>query len=71
MEVPDFEIAGKNGIVSKSFNNLKIETFAPTLSEYDAMALAKGGVVSDMSSVVKSANYNHREGKAGTRCTTK
>jgi len=45
MEVPDFEIAGKNGIVSKSFNNLKIETFAPTLSEYDAMALAKGGVV--------------------------
>lgn len=48
-----------------------IRTFAPTLSEYDAMALAKGGVVSDMSSVEKSANYNHREGSAGTRCTTK
>ncbi|MDM1295905.1 hypothetical protein HX021_16565 [Sphingobacterium sp. N143] len=48
-----------------------IRTFAPTLSEYDAMALAKGGVVSDMSSVEKSANYNHREGNAGTRCTTK
>lgn len=28
MRAPDFEINGKNGIVSKSFNNLKIKSFA-------------------------------------------
>ncbi len=27
MRAPDFEINGKNGIVSKSFNDLKVKSF--------------------------------------------
>ncbi|SUJ29113.1 Uncharacterised protein [Sphingobacterium spiritivorum] len=45
-----------------------IKEFNPAISDYDAMALAKGGVISDMNTIEGSINYNHKNGKTGTKC---
>ncbi|MGJ1430383.1 hypothetical protein ACR79M_01920 [Sphingobacterium spiritivorum] len=45
-----------------------IKEFNPAISDYDAMALAKGGVISDMNTIESSINYNHKNGKTGTKC---
>lgn len=46
-----------------------IKSFNPNLSEYDALALAKNGIVTSLDAVETSVNDNHRRGKAGTKCT--
>lgn len=46
-----------------------IKSFNPNLSEYDALALAKNGIVTSLDAVEASVNDNHRRGKAGTTCT--
>jgi len=46
-----------------------IKSFNPNLSEYDALALAKNGIVTNLDAVETSLNDNHRRGKAGTKCT--
>lgn len=45
-----------------------IRSFNPNLSEYDAMALAKVGVVDNMNTIENNIAYNHREGNDGTTC---
>ena len=45
-----------------------IRSFNPSLSEYDAMALAKVGVVDNMNTIEDNIAYNHREGNHGTTC---
>lgn len=37
MRAPDFEIVGKNGIVSKSFNNLKVKSFVEACKWVDKL----------------------------------
>ncbi|WP_333578058.1 hypothetical protein [Sphingobacterium sp.] len=44
-----------------------IQSFNPNMSPYDAMALAKGGVV-NIDGVETSVNKSHRSGNAGTLC---
>lgn len=52
------------------FDNLHIviKSFNPNISDYDALALAKGGVIKDLNSVELSVNYAHKKGTAGTKC---
>ena len=45
-----------------------LKSFNPSMSNYDALALAKGGVVSNMGQVEISINNNHKNGSAGTKC---
>ncbi|MDQ1150303.1 putative membrane protein YgcG [Sphingobacterium zeae] len=45
-----------------------IKSFNPNISDYDAMALAKGGVIKDLNSVELSVNYAHKKGTSGTKC---
>lgn len=45
-----------------------IKSFNPNLSDYDALALAKNGIVTSLDAVESSLNDNHRRGKAGTTC---
>ncbi|KXH84890.1 hypothetical protein AU378_03805 [Chryseobacterium kwangjuense] len=46
-----------------------IKSVNPNLNEYDALALAKNGIVTSLDAVESSVNDNHRRGKAGTTCT--
>ncbi len=45
-----------------------IQSFNPNLSKYDAVALAKNGIVNNLDAVESSVNSTHRDGKAGTKC---
>jgi len=45
-----------------------IQSFNPNLSKYDALALAKNGIVNNLDAVESSVNSTHRDGKAGTKC---
>lgn len=45
-----------------------LKSFNPSMSNYDALALAKGGVVSNMGQIEVSINNNHKNGSAGTKC---
>jgi len=45
-----------------------LRSFNPNISEYDAMALSKVGVVKDFSEVEKGTVINHRDGNYGTTC---
>lgn len=47
---------------------MAIKSFNPNLSDYDALALAKNGIVTSLDAVESSLNDNHRRGKAGTTC---
>ncbi|WP_223583032.1 hypothetical protein [Sphingobacterium sp. GVS05A] len=44
-----------------------IQSFSPNISAFDAMALAKGGVI-NLNTVEKSVNYANKKGNAGTTC---
>lgn len=45
-----------------------IKSFNPNLSDYDAMAIAKAGIVKNMDQIESNVNKSHRDGKSGTRC---
>ena len=45
-----------------------IRSFNPMLNPSEALAHAKGGVVTNLSSIEKSINYAHKKGNAGTTC---
>jgi UDP-galactopyranose mutase len=47
---------------------MSIKSFNPNLSDYDAMALAKGGVIQNLNSVELSVNYANKQGTTGTKC---
>lgn len=45
-----------------------VKSLNPSMNNYDALALAKGGVVSNMSTIEQSINQNHKNGSSGTKC---
>ncbi|AIM39256.1 hypothetical protein KO02_23125 [Sphingobacterium sp. ML3W] len=45
-----------------------IKSFSPNMSNYDAMAIAKGGIIINMDQVESGINKGHRKGESGTRC---
>jgi hypothetical protein len=45
-----------------------IKSFNPNMSDYDAMALAKGGIIVNMNGVESNINKSHRKGDSGTTC---
>ncbi len=45
-----------------------MQSFNPNLSKYDALALAKNGIVNNLDAVESSENSAHRDGKSGTKC---
>jgi len=45
-----------------------LSSFNPNISDSDAMALSKVGVVNDFSEVEKNKVIKHREGNDGTTC---
>lgn len=55
---------------STKFDDLAaaIQSFNPAMTPQEAMALAKGGVVANMSQYEIDVNKNHRDGKTGTTC---
>jgi len=44
-----------------------IASFNPSISPYEALALAKAGVI-DLNSIESSINSNYKQGKSGTKC---
>jgi len=45
-----------------------LSSFNPNISDSDAMALSKVGVVNDFSEAEKNKVIKHREGNDGTTC---
>ncbi|MDR0261722.1 MAG: hypothetical protein LBJ04_00715 [Sphingobacterium sp.] len=45
-----------------------LRSFNPNMSDYDAMALSKVGVVKDFNDIEKGTVINHRDGNYGTTC---
>ncbi len=46
-----------------------IQQFNPNMSYSEALALAKGGVVTNLNTVENGVNISHKSGNAGTTCT--
>ena len=46
-----------------------LKTFNPSLTESEASALTKGGVITSMTQAEIDINKNHKDGKTGTKCT--
>ena len=45
-----------------------IKSFHPNRSDYDTMALAKGGIIVNMNGVESNINRSHIKGDFGTSC---